>query len=70
MESEVVKELGKESDIDRSFYENLINDAIENISQYGDFEWFVSNDPYISPKRENWLYPTNEEDEMPFDDFE
>ena len=70
LESEVVKELGKESDIDRSFYENLINDAIENISQYGDFEWFVSNDPYISPKRENWLYPTNEEDEMPFDDFE
>ena len=70
LESEVVKELGKESDIDRSFYENLINDAIEDISQYGDFEWFVSNDPYISPKRENWLYPTNEEDEMPFDDFE
>ena len=70
LESEVVKELGKESDIDRSFYENLINDAIENISQYGDFEWFVSNDPYISPKRENWLYPTNEEDEIPFDDFE
>ena len=70
LESEVVKELGKESDIDRSFYENLINDAIEDISQYGDFEWFVSNDPYISPKRENWLYPTNEEDEIPFDDFE
>ena len=70
LESEVVKELGKEADIDRSFYENLINDAIEDISQYGDFEWFVSDDPYISPKRENWLYPTNEEDEMPFDDFE
>ena len=70
LESEVVKELGKKDDIDRSFYEKLINEAIEDISKYGDFEWFVSNDPYISPKRENWLYPTNEEDEMPFDDFE
>ena len=70
LESEVVKELGKKGDIDCSFYEKLIDEAIEDISKYGDFEWFVSDDPYISPKRESWLYPTNEEDEMPFDDFE
>ena len=70
LESEVVKELGKKDDIDRSFYEKLIDEAIEDISKYGDFEWFVSDDPYISPERENWLYPTNEEDEMPFEDFE
>ena len=70
LESEVVKELGKKDDIDCSFYEKLIDEAIEDISKYGDFEWFVSDDPYISPERENWLYPTNEEDEMPFEDFE
>ena len=44
----MVKTLGKEEDIDRSYYDKLVNDAIENISQYGDFEWFVSDDPYIS----------------------
>lgn len=44
LESEVVKELGKEDDIDRSFYNNLVDEAVKNISQYGDFEWFVSDD--------------------------
>ena len=33
--------------IDKSFYESLINDAVDVISKYGDFEWFVSDDPYI-----------------------
>ena len=68
LESEVVKELGKESDIDRSFYENLINDAIEDISQYGDFEWFVSDDPY-TPKDpvEDFMYiPEGYPDGIPF----
>ena len=44
LESEVVKTLGKEADIDRSYYDKLVNDAVENISQYGDFTWFVAND--------------------------
>ncbi|MCD8372203.1 MAG: DUF5906 domain-containing protein [Clostridia bacterium] len=44
MESEMVKQLHKEEDIDISFYEKLINDAVDTISSYGDFEWFVSND--------------------------
>lgn len=47
LESEVVKELGKENDIDISYYNKLVNVAIESISQYGDFEWFVSDDPVI-----------------------
>lgn len=45
LESEVVKSLGKENDIDRSYYDKLVNDAVETISKYGDFERFVSNDP-------------------------
>ena len=48
LEAEMVRALGKENDIDRSYYDKLVNDAIETISQYGDFEWFVSDDPYIS----------------------
>ena len=48
LESEMVKELGKENDIDHSYYDKLVNEAVETISKYGDFEWFVSDDPYIS----------------------
>lgn len=44
LESEMVRELGKEDDIDKSYYDNLVNDAVESISQFGDFEWFVSED--------------------------
>ena len=47
MESEMVKELGKEDGIDRSYYDKLVDEAVKTISQYGDFEWFVSDDPYI-----------------------
>ena len=43
LESEMVKTLGKEDDIDRSFYDKLVNDAVDTISKYGDFEWFVSD---------------------------
>ena len=46
LESEIVKELHKEADIDRSYYDKLVNDAVATISQYGDFEFFVSDDPW------------------------
>lgn len=49
LESETVKEQNKQNDIDRSYYDKLVNGAIETISEYGDFEWFVSDDPYIPP---------------------
>lgn len=48
LESEMVKELGKEDSIDESYYIKMVDDAVETISSYGDFEWFVSDDPYIS----------------------
>jgi hypothetical protein len=44
LESEVVKELGKEGDIDKTYYNKLADDAIETISKFGDYEWFVSDD--------------------------
>ena len=44
LESEVVKSLGKEDDIDRSYYDRLVDDAIDSISKYGDFTWFISDD--------------------------
>lgn len=45
LESELVKTLGKEADIDKSYYTKLVDDARDAISQYGDFEQFVSDDP-------------------------
>lgn len=47
LESEMVKQLGKEADIDRSYYDKMVNDAVDTISQYGDFEWFVSDNEDI-----------------------
>lgn len=57
LESEMVEELGKEDDIDRSYYDSLVDAAIygsgsganrkPGIADFGDFEWFVSDDPYI-----------------------
>lgn len=49
MESEMVTSLGREADIDRSYYDKLVNDAIETINQYGDFEWFRSDDRFDVP---------------------
>lgn len=43
LESETVRDLHKEDDIDRSYYDKLVDDAVANISKYGDFEWFVSD---------------------------
>lgn len=55
LESEMVREFGKEDDIDRTYYDALVDSAVEDISKYGDFEWFVSD---------------NSSDEIPFREIE
>ena len=50
LEAESVKILEKENDIDKSYYRKLVDDAVAVISQYGDFERFVADEPYISPQ--------------------
>ena len=42
MESEAVKESNLQQNIDISYYNRLVNEAKDEISQYGDFEWFTS----------------------------
>ena len=44
LESEMVKQSDKAQDIDRSYYDGMVDDAVDTVSQYGDFEWFVSDD--------------------------
>ena len=39
-EAEIVKGLGRESDIDRTYYEKLVEDARNEIGKYGDYEIF------------------------------
>ena len=64
LESEMVQMLGKEKDIDLSYYNKLVDDAKDTISEYGDFEWFVSDDPYI-PNDNN--LPLSEPIDLPWD---
>ena len=43
LESEIVQQLNLDENIDRGYYRKLVDDAIDTISQYGDFEMFVSD---------------------------
>lgn len=74
LESELVRDLPEFYDIlDRSFYDKLVDDAIETIEQYGDFEWFVSDDPYIpaikEPKPDFMNIPEDAPEEIPFEEI-
>lgn len=53
LESSLVVESDSLDAVDRSYYDNLVDDARKDISQYGDFEWFVSDDPYVGPSFED-----------------
>ena len=64
LESEMIKNCGLEDKIDIGYYRHLVDEAIENISKYGDFEWFVSNDDPpsesnhpLDPNDVPWLMP-------------
>ena len=63
LEAEIVKDLADASQmIDESYYISLVDNAVETISQYGDFEMFVSDDP-LAPYMN---IPENADEEMPF----
>lgn len=55
LEAELVKGSENENIIDRSYYDRLVDDAVAAISQYGDFEWFISDDPAPEPVDETKL---------------
>ena len=59
LESEYVKTMVKERDINRQYYDAMVDDAVETISKYGDFEWFISNDPYVPDPKDvpPWCVP-------------
>ena len=47
LESEMVFELNKLDDIDEKHFIEMADGAKDTIQKFGDFEWFVSDDPYI-----------------------
>lgn len=55
LESEMVKTLGKQDSIDKTYYSKLVDAAVDTISNYGDFEWFVSNDPLPNIEEPPWI---------------
>lgn len=62
MQTEMVMKNGLEDQIDRSYYNALVDEAVETISQYGDFEQFAAND--TDP---DWMQiPEGVGEEVPF----
>lgn len=71
MESELIRSVGNTDIVDRSYYNKLVDDAVDIISKYGDFEWFVSDDPYIPKAKPVKLadfmtIPDGTPEELPF----
>ena len=67
LEAEMVRTLDKQTDIDRGYYDELVDAAVETISKYGDFEWFASDDPYVGPEYDKFGKPVyHPEDDVPW----
>ncbi len=66
MEAEMVLNLGLKDYIDRSYYNKLVDDAVETISKYGDFERFICEDQNMGwvnvPEKYN-------NEEVPFEEY-
>lgn len=61
LESEMVYQLHMEESINKDYFNKEVNDAVKEISKYGDFEWFVADDSGESP----WQKP-----DIPWDDVQ
>ena len=49
LESEAVYSLHMEDDIDKTYFDKEVNEAVDEISKYGDFEWFAADDSGTPP---------------------
>lgn len=57
MESEAIKLIGDVSIIDDSYYKALVDAAVDAISMYGDFEWFISDNSDSKPEPQEEQLP-------------
>lgn len=62
LESECVRTLGKEDDIDKTYYNEMVNEAYSAIDKYGDAEMFINERMAAAPPwfsaGEPWSSPT------------
>ena len=61
LESEMVYQLHMEESINKDYFNKEVDDAVKEISKYGDFEWFVADDSGEPP----WQKP-----DIPWDDVQ
>ena len=70
LESDVVEKTDKWGDVDLSYYQVLVDKAVDSISKYGDFNWFTSDDPVPPVKEDDFPsfmnIPETDEEEVPF----
>lgn len=67
LESEMVRELGKQKDIDESYYISMVDEAVAAIGKYVDIEQFTADEPYKKKDDLSWLYvPEGVDEEIPF----
>ena len=67
IESEVLRGVAEDS-IDRSYYNDLVTEAVHTIAAYGDYDYFVSDDPAAEPWPPYPEEPVEEEKvELPWD---
>ena len=65
LETDMVKRLGFEDKVDKRYYQKLVDGAVDTISKYGDFSWFVSDDTDEPP----WFQADEPWTEKPDDIF-
>lgn len=66
LEAEFVRALGKEELIDKSYYRKLADDAVDAIKQFGDFERFVADEPYIVEEDVSKINHPPADDDLPW----
>ena len=68
LESEIVLAIENEDIIDRSYYDSLVDDAVDTISKYGDAELFMSDEPYLveEPLPDFMNIPEDAPEELPW----
>ena len=69
LDSETVKNLKWENRIDNEYFKKEVDDAVDHIKEFGDFEWFVSDDP-VPPVNDPCYIPDGTPEEVPFDEYD
>ena len=72
LESEMIRGINEDA-IDLSYFTKLVDDAVDTISEYGDAEWFMSDDPYVPAEKPKdtmdfMNIPIDANEEVPFDE--